>query len=113
MKFVDNKSALNPPVVYATDSSKAVVPMLFLFFMALWLYYGAIHVKSCLALCSRDFFNPFSIVITLVGEERAGLCTSRAFVCLFYTRYFCPFSLSLDVGGWLRLVILALPGLFK
>ena len=28
-------------------------------------YYGAFHVESCLALCSR-----FSIVITSLGEER-------------------------------------------
>ena len=30
------KSALNPPVVYSTDRSKAVVPVLVLFFVALW-----------------------------------------------------------------------------
>ena len=28
----------------------------------------------------------FSIVIISLGEERAGLCASRAFVCLFCTR---------------------------
>ena len=34
------------------------------------------------------FFSPFSIVIPSLGEERerAGLCTSRAFVYLFCTR---------------------------
>ena len=30
------KSALNPPVVYSTDRSKAVVPVLVLLFVALW-----------------------------------------------------------------------------
>ena len=30
----------------------------------------------------------FSIVITSLGEERAGLCASPAFVCLFCTRQF-------------------------
>ena len=30
------KSALNPPVVYSTDRSEAVVPMLVLLFVALW-----------------------------------------------------------------------------
>ena len=30
------KSALNPPVVYSTDHSKAVVPVLVLLFLALW-----------------------------------------------------------------------------
>ena len=82
---------------------------------------------SCLALCSRVFcvcvcvcvfffffffFSHFSIVITSLWEERARLCASRAFVCLFCTRYLYPFSLPLGVRGWLRLVIVALPGLF-
>ena len=49
-----------------------------------------------------------SIVITSLGEERAGLYASRATVCLFCTR----FSLPLGVSGWLRLVLVALPGLF-
>ena len=31
------------------------------------------------------FFILFSIVITSLGEEGAGLCASRAFVCLFCT----------------------------
>ena len=31
------------------------------------------------------FFNPLSIVITSLGEERAGLYTSRAIVCLYCT----------------------------
>ena len=48
-------------------------------------------VKSCLALCCRVFlfcfvfFSHFSIVITSLGEERAGLCASCIFVCLFCT----------------------------
>ena len=33
----------------------------------------------------------FSIVITSLGEERAGLCDSRAFVCLFCMRQFMSF----------------------
>ena len=48
------KSALKPPVVYSTDRSKAVVPVLVLFFVALWfiLRYEAIccmsfHVSFC------------------------------------------------------------------
>ena len=35
---------------------------------------------------ARAFFSPFSIVISSLGEEGAGLCASRAFVCLFCTR---------------------------
>ena len=36
MKLTSCKSALNPPVVYSTDRSKAVVPVLVLLFVALW-----------------------------------------------------------------------------
>ena len=32
------KSALDPPVVYSTDRSKAVVPVLVLLFVALWFF---------------------------------------------------------------------------
>ena len=52
---------------------------MFLFCIALWFYYG--HWGPCLALWSRVFFFSvlISIVITLLWEERAGLCASRAF----------------------------------
>ena len=36
MKLANCKSALNPSMVYSTDRSKAVVPVLFLLFVALW-----------------------------------------------------------------------------
>ena len=36
MKLASYKSALNPTVVYSTDRSKAVVPVLVLLFYALW-----------------------------------------------------------------------------
>ena len=35
MKLVSCKSTLNPPVVYSTDRSKEVVPVLVLLFVAL------------------------------------------------------------------------------
>ena len=74
------------PVVYATDSSKAVVPVLFLFCVAFWFIR---RDASCFKVfpwsLSSCFFIPFSIVITLLMEEGAGLCVSRAFVCLFCT----------------------------
>ena len=51
-------------------------------------------------------------MITSLGEEGASLCASGAFVC--FTRVsVCPFSLPLGVGGWLRIVTVALPGLFS
>ena len=36
MKLASCKSALNPQVVYSTDRSKAMVPVLVLLFVALW-----------------------------------------------------------------------------
>ena len=36
MKLASCKSPLKPPVVYSTDLSKAVVPVLVLPFVALW-----------------------------------------------------------------------------
>ena len=57
------------------------------------------------------FFSPFSIVITSLGEERAGLCASCASV--YFTRVnHCPFYLPLGIRGWLRPVIVALSVLF-
>ena len=36
VKLASCKSALNPPVVYSTDRSKAMVPVCVLIFVALW-----------------------------------------------------------------------------
>ena len=36
LKLASCKSALKPPVVYSTDRSKAMVPVLVLLFVALW-----------------------------------------------------------------------------
>ena len=61
-------------------------------------------LKSFSALCPH-FSVCFSILITSLGEEGAGLCASRTFVC-FARVCFCPFSLPL-IEGWLRFVIVA------
>ena len=67
-------SALNHPLVYSTDRSEAVVPVLVLLFFALWFILRGdfFYVLPCviLLLC---FFSPFSIAITSLGEERANL----------------------------------------
>ena len=58
------------------------------------------------------FFCPFSILITLLGEEGAGLCAYRAFVLAMHTLICVTFSFPPGVGGgWLRLLLVALPGL--
>ena len=72
--------------VYATDRFKVVVPVLFLLCVALWFI---LRGASCVDLhcpLSSCFFSPFSIVITSLEEEGAGLCASRASVCLFCMR---------------------------
>ena len=85
---------------------------------------GASCFKVFSCSLSSCFFISFSIVITSLGAEGAGLCASRAFVCLFvlyvlvfYLVFillvnFCHFSLPFGVRVWLRLVIVALPVLF-
>ena len=52
MKLAGRKSALNPPVVYSTGRSKAVVPVLVLLFVALWfILRGALfYVLPCVSL---------------------------------------------------------------
>ena len=67
-----------------------------------------------LALCCFviAFFSPFSIAITSLGEERAYLSAFRAFV-RFALVWFCQFPLPLGVLDGLRLVFVALPGLFS
>ena len=68
-------------------------------------------VLSCviLFLC---FFSPLSIGVTSLGEERAKLSAFCTFV-RFALVWFCLFPLPLGVWEGLRLVIVALPGLFS
>ena len=56
------------------------------------------------------FYSPFSIAITSLGDERAGLgafCTFVRFVLV----WICMFPLLLGVWEGLPFVIVALPGL--
>ena len=55
------------------------------------------YLKSSRALCPR-FSVCFSILITSVGEEEAGLCASRTFVCLICACMFLSFFSS----SWCR-----------
>ena len=58
------------------------------------------------------FSSPFSIAIISLGEEKANLSAFRTFV-LFALVWFCLFPLPLGVWEGLRLVIVALSGLFS
>ena len=111
VKLASCKSALNPPMVYSSDRSKAVVPVLVLFFVALWfiLRGDLLYVFPCVVLV---FFSPFSIAITSLGEERANLSAFRTFV-RFVLVWIGRFSLPLGVWEGLRFVIVTLPGLFS
>ena len=63
MKLTSCKSALNPLVVYSTDRSRALVPVLVLLFVALWFIQRGdlFYVLPCviLFLC---FFGVFFVV---------------------------------------------------
>ena len=86
--------------------------MLVLLFVALWCILTRRFVLS-LALCySVLVFSPFSIAITSLGEERANLSAFGTFV-RFALVWFCLFPLPLHVCEGLRLMIVALPGLFS
>ena len=86
--------------------------MVFLFCVAFCIIErGASCFKVFPCSLSSCFVIPFSNVITSLGEAGAVCASVHLFVC-FVRVSFCHFSLPLGVGGWLRFVIVALPGLF-
>ena len=111
VKLTSCKSALNTPVVYSTDGSKAVVPVLVLLFVTLWFIIRGdlFYVLPCviLFLCFLVFL---ALRLSRLGK-RANLSAFIMFV-RFALVWFCPFPLPLGVWEGLRLVIVALPGLF-
>ena len=111
VKLASCKNDLNTPVVYSTDRSKAVVPVLVLLFVALWfvLRCDLFYILPCviLLLC-------FLILLALRLprlRNRAYLCAFRTFV-RFVLDWICRFSLPLGVWKELRFVVVALFGLF-
>ena len=110
LQLASCKSALNPPVVYSTDRSKAVVPVLL--FVALWFILRGdfLYVLPCVIL-----FLCFSFLLVLrlprLGK-RANLSAFRTFV-QFVLVWICRFSLPFGVWEGLRFVIVTLPGLFS
>ena len=76
--------------------------------------YSTRRFVLCLTLCHfvLVFFSPFSIAVTLLGEEIANLSAFPTFVRLVLV-WICRFPLPLGVWEGLRFVIVALPGLFS
>ena len=81
VKFVSYKSALNPLVVYSTDRSKAVVPVLVLLFVALWfiLRSDLFYVLPCVIL-----FLSFSVLLAL----RLPRLGKRELILVLFVRLF-------------------------
>ena len=115
VKLAGCKSALTtpPPVVYSTDRSEAVVPVLVLLFVALWfiLRGDLFQVLPSVILLLR-----FSILLAL----RLPRLGKRGLILVLFVRLFdlslfgfCLFPLLLGVWEGLRLVIVALPGIFS
>ena len=54
---------------------------------------------------SMCFFCPFSILITLLGEEGAGICAYRALFVSYTHVNLCQFFFPPGVKGWLRILL--------
>ena len=82
-------------MVYYTDRSKAVVPVLVLLFVA-----STRRFVLCLTLCYfvLVFFCPFSIAITSLGEERAN-SAFRTFVRFALVWFVCFLFLLVSGKG--------------
>ena len=78
--------------------------------VALWPF----HVESCLALCSHVVGFQFCLALwspRLGKRELVYVLLVQLFVYCAYIKFY-PFSLALGASGWLRLVLVALHGLF-
>ena len=89
VKLASCKSALNPAVVYSTDRSKVVVPVLVLLFVALWfiLRGDLFYVLPCVIL-----FLCFSVLLAL----RIPRMGKRELILVLFIRLFdlCLFGFS-------------------
>ena len=81
MKWASCKSALNPTVVYSTDRSKSVVPVLVLLFVALWFILRGdfLYVLPCVIL-----FLCFSVLLVL----RLPSLGKRELIIVLFVRLF-------------------------
>ena len=95
VKLASCKSALNLAVVYSTDRSKAVVPVLVLLFVALWfiLRGDLFYVLHCVILFLS--FSVFSALPRLGSRELILVLFVRLFdLCLFVFVCFLFFLVS-------------------
>ena len=81
VKLAVRKSALNPTMVYSTDRSKALVPVLVLLFVALWfiLRVNLFYVLPCVIL-----FLSFSVFLAL----RLPRLGKRELIIVLFVRLF-------------------------
>ena len=81
MKLASRKSALNAPVIYSSDRSKAVFPVLVLLFVALWfiLRGDLLYVLPCVIL-----FFCFSLLLVL----RLPRLGKRELISMLFVRLF-------------------------
>ena len=104
-------------MVYFTDRSKAVVPVLVSLTLSCFVVYSTRRFVLCLNLCYfvLVFFSPFSIAIISLGEERANLSALRTFARFVFV-WFC-LVLLVSASSWclqgLRFVMVALPRCFS
>ena len=98
VKLASCKRALNPPMVYSTDRSKAVVPVLVLFFLALrFILRGdSLYVFPCVIL-----FLCFSVLLVL----RLPCLGKRELILVLFVRLFdlCLFrfvGFLFLIGSW-------------
>ena len=98
VKLTSCKSALNPSVVYSTDRSKAVVPVLVLLFGALWfiLQGDLLYVLSCVIL-----FLCFSVLLAL----RLPRLRKRELSLVLFVRL-----IDLCLFGFVGFLFLLVPG---
>ena len=91
VKLAGCKSALNPLVVYSTDRSKTVVPVLVLFFVALWfiLRGDLLYVFPCVIL-----FLCFSVLLVL----RLPRLGKRELILVLFVR--ACLDLSVSSSSW-------------
>ena len=84
-------------MLYSTDRSKVVIPVLVLLFVALRFILRRNLFCLTLYYFVLVFFSPFGIAIISLGEERANLNAFRTFVRLVFV-WFCRFRFLLASG---------------